>query len=136
MRVRDVMTRDVESARPDQTLQQVARMMADGDFGVAPVCDGDRLLGIVTDRDIAVRGVATGKSLDTPVRDVMSGDVKTVRDDDKVADVYRTMSQAQVRRAPVVDESGRLCGIVALADLARRNDDREVGETLQDISKT
>lgn len=135
MRVRDVMTRDVESARPDQTLQQVARMMADGDYGVAPVCDGDRLCGIVTDRDIAVRGVAAGMGLDTPVRHIMSGEVKTVREDDHVADVYRTMSESQIRRVPVVDGNGRLCGIVAMADVARTDDDKDVGETLQDISE-
>ena len=135
MRVKDLMTRDVESARPDHTLQQVARMMADGDFGAAPVCEGDRLVGVVTDRDIAVRGVAAGMSLDTPVRDIMSGDLKTVREDDAAADVYSAMAHAQVRRLPVVDGDGRLCGIVAMADLARSNHDKHLGETLQDISK-
>lgn len=135
MRVSEVMTRDVDTARPGDSIQKVARMMADGDYGVVPVVENDRLEGIVTDRDIAVRAVAAGKGGDAPVSEIMSGSLKTVRESDDVDDVYDTMSAAQVRRLPVVDGQGRLCGIVAMADVARRDDDKEVGQTLQEVSE-
>lgn len=135
MRVRDVMTREVESASPSDTLQAVARMMADGDYGVVPICEGSSILGIVTDRDIAVRGVAQGCALETPVERIMSADVEVVREDDDVGEVHDRMSAAQVRRLPVVNEAGELVGIVALADVARHGDDTEVGDTVQEISE-
>lgn len=135
MRVSEVMTRDVDTARPGDSIQKVAKMMADGDYGVVPVVENDRLEGIVTDRDIAVRAVAAGKSADSPVSEIMSGSLKTVREDDDVDEVYDTMAAAQVRRLPVVDGEGRLCGIVAMADVARRDDDKAVGDTLQEVSE-
>lgn len=135
MRVSEVMTRDVDTARPGDSIQKVAKMMADGDYGVVPVIENDRLEGIVTDRDIAVRAVAAGKSADSPVSEIMSGSLKTVREDDDVDEVYDTMAAAQVRRLPVVDGEGRLCGIVAMADIARRDDDKAVGDTLQEVSE-
>lgn len=135
MRVSEVMTRDVDTARPGDSIQKVAKMMADGDYGVVPVVENDRLEGIVTDRDIAVRAVAAGKSADAPVSEIMSGSLKTVREDDDVDEVYDTMAAAQVRRLPVVDGEGRLCGIVAMADVARRDDDKAVGDTLQEVSE-
>ncbi len=135
MQVRDVMTREVQSARSSDTLQRVAQMMAEGDYGVVPVCEGSTIEGIVTDRDIAVRGVAKGCGLDTPISAIMSRDVEVVREDDDVGEVHDRMSAAQVRRLPVVNEAGELTGIVALADVARAEDDAEVGQTVQEISQ-
>ena len=135
MRVRDVMTREVDSARGSDTIQRVAQMMAEGDYGVVPICEGSAIEGIVTDRDIAVRGVAKGCGLDTPISSIMSRDVEVVREDDDVDEVHERMSAAQVRRLPVVNEAGELTGIVALADVARSEDDSEVGQTVQEISE-
>ena len=135
MRVRDVMTREVDTASATDTIQQVARMMADGDYGVVPVCEGSTITGIVTDRDIAVRGVAQGCGLDTPIERIMSRDVEVVREDDRIEDVHDRMSAAQVRRLPVVNAQDELIGIVALADVARSDDEREIGDTVQEISE-
>lgn len=135
MQVRDVMTRDVDTARPTDTLQRVAQMMADGDYGVVPVCEGSSITGIVTDRDIAVRAVAKGLGGDTPVSQIMSSDVEVVREDDDIDEVHDRMSAAQVRRLPVVNANDELIGIVALADVARNDGDDEVGETVQEISE-
>ena len=135
MRVNDVMTREVDSASSTDTVQKVAQMMADGDYGVVPICDGSTIEGIVTDRDIAIRVVAKGRGLDTPVSEIMSRDVEVVREDDDVDEVHDRMSAAQVRRLPVVNQNGELTGIVALADVARAEDDSEVGQTVQEISE-
>lgn len=135
MQVRDVMTRDVQSARSSDTLQRVAQMMAEGDYGVVPICEGSTIEGIVTDRDIAVRGVAKGCGIETPVSAIMSRDVEVVREDDDVGEVHDRMSAAQVRRLPVVNDAGELTGIVALADVARSEDDAELGQTVQEISQ-
>ena len=118
MKVSDVMTRDVRTVRPDETAQEAASFMLSADAGSIPVTDGDRLVGVITDRDIAVRGVAKGHGPDTPVRELMSSDLICARIDDDVQDAASRMSEAQVRRLPVIDENERLCGIVSLADLA------------------
>jgi len=119
MRVSEVMTRDVQTVRPDQPVQQAASFMLNADAGSIPVTDGDRLVGIITDRDIAVRGVAKGYGPDTPVRELMSNDVICARIDEECDEVAIKMSEAQVRRLPVIDEQERLCGIVSLGDFAR-----------------
>jgi CBS domain-containing protein len=119
MRVSEVMTRDVQTVRPDQPVQQAASFMLNADAGSIPVTDGDRLVGIITDRDIAVRGVAKGYGPDTPVRELMSNDVICARIDEDCDEVAIKMSEAQVRRLPVIDEQERLCGIVSLGDFAR-----------------
>jgi uncharacterized protein (DUF2267 family)/CBS domain-containing protein len=135
MRVSDAMTRDVHLARPDQTIQDAARLMLEIDAGVLPVGENDRLVGMITDRDIAVRAVAEGKSPATKVREVMSADVKYCFDDEDTEHVARNMGEQQVRRLPVVDRDKRLVGILALGDLAISQRPQPVGEALQDISR-
>ena len=134
MKVSEVMTRDVQTVRPDQPVQEAASFMLDADAGSIPVTDGDRLVGMITDRDIAVRGVAKGHGPDTPVREIMSGDVVCARVDDDVEEVAVRMSEAQVRRLPVLDNEERLCGIVSLGDLAREADDECAEEALEGVS--
>jgi CBS domain-containing protein len=119
--------------RPEETLRDAARAMADLDVGSLPVCDGRRMIGMVTDRDITVRGVAEGKGPDAPIRDVMTDDVVWCTDTDSVDEVLQQMSDAQVRRIPVVDRDRQLVGIVALGDIALEEED-DVDETLRDIS--
>ena len=135
MKVSEAMSRDVRVASPDETLQQAARMMADLDAGVLPVGENDRLVGMITDRDIAIRGVAQGKGPDTKVRDLMTPDVKYCFDDDDIEDVTRNMGEIQVRRLPVVNRDKRLVGIISLGDIARTHEDEEAGEALSGISR-
>ena len=119
MFVREVMTSDVVIASPEDTLQRAAEMMADIDAGVLPVGENDRLVGILTDRDITVRAVAAGKEpTECKVRDVMSPDLKYIYDDESVEDAARNMTSLQVRRLPVLNRDKRLVGIVSLGDLA------------------
>lgn len=134
MKVSEVMTQDVRTVRPDQTAREAANFMLDADAGSIPVSEGDRLLGMITDRDIAVRGVARGHGPDTPVRELMTDEVICARVDDNVDDVATKMSQAQVRRLPVLDQDERLCGIVSLGDLAREADDRTSEQALEGVS--
>ena len=134
--VADVMTRDVRVVAPSDSIQRAAQCMDELNVGAMPVCDGQRLVGMVTDRDIAVRGVAAAKAADrTPVSDVMSGSVRWCTEDQPVEDVMDEMRDAQIRRMPVVDERQRLIGIISLGDLADRGaDEMRVGEVLRDIS--
>jgi CBS domain-containing protein len=136
MRVSEAMTRDVRVANPDQTIREAAQMMAELDAGALPVGEQDRLVGMITDRDIAVRAVAHGKSPDTRVRDVMTDDVKYCFDDDDVEDVARNMADIQVRRLPVVNRDKRLVGIVAIADIAASEEPEVVGEAVSGISES
>jgi len=135
MKVREVMTREVQTIQPDQTAQQAASFMLSSDAGSIPVTDGDRLIGMITDRDIAVRGIAKGYGPDTPVRELMTDDLVIIRDDDDVEEAASKMSEAQVRRLPVVDDSERLCGIVSLGDLSREADDECAGQALEGVSQ-
>ncbi|WP_028970201.1 CBS domain-containing protein [Sphingomonas sp. URHD0057] len=135
MKISEVMTRDVETIRPDQSAQEAARFMLRTDAGSIPVTDGDRLVGMITDRDIAVRGVAKGYGPDTPVRELMTDDVVCARSDDSVEDVASKMSEAQVRRLPVIDENERLCGIVSLGDLSRESDNETAAQALEGVSQ-
>lgn len=118
MRVAEAMTRDVRLIEPNQTIRDAARLMAEMDAGIMPVREGDRLVGMITDRDIAVRGVAAGKSPSACVREVMTREVRYCFDDEEAAHVARNMGEQQIRRLPVVDRDKRLVGILALADLA------------------
>jgi CBS domain-containing protein len=124
MLVREIMTADIACCTPDTSLQTVARMMVDADCGAIPVVeqeDGQMLQGIITDRDIVCRAVAQGRNpLEMKVSDCMSEGAATIHDDASVEECCGVMERAQVRRMPVVDARGRLCGIVALADIARR----------------
>lgn len=135
MNVRDVMTRDVQTVTPDQPVQQAASFMLSADAGSIPVTEGDRLLGMITDRDIAVRGIAKGYGPDTPVRELMTNDLVIVRVDEDVEEAATKMSDAQVRRLPVVDEEERLCGIVSLGDLSRETDQDCATQALEGVSQ-
>ena len=119
MHIRNVMTRHVKVASPEDTLQHAAQLMETNDFGLLPVGENDRLVGMLSDRDITVRGVARGMSpTKSTVRDIMSCEVKYVYEDESVEDAARNMSDLQVRRLPVLDRDKRLVGIVSLGDLA------------------
>jgi CBS domain-containing protein len=135
MKVSEVMTRDVQTIRPDQPVQQAASFMLSADAGSIPVTEGDRLLGMITDRDIAVRGIAKGHGPDTPVRELMTNDIVCVRIDDDCEEAASKMGEAQVRRLPVIDEQERLCGIVSLGDLSRETDEETAGQALEGISQ-
>jgi CBS domain-containing protein len=135
MKISEVMTRKVQTVRPDQSLQEAANFMLSADAGSIPVAEGDRLVGMITDRDIAVRGVAKGHGPDTPVRDLMTGELVVLHIDDDVQNAASKMSQAQVRRLPVLDEEKRLCGIVSLGDLSREADDDCASEALEGVSQ-
>ena len=135
MKVSDVMTRDVQTVRPDQTAREAASFMLRADAGSIPVTEGERLIGMITDRDIAVRGVAKGYGPDTPVRELMTDEIICAREDEDVEDVASKMSDAQVRRLPVVDSDERLCGIVSLGDLSREADEDCASEALEGVSE-
>jgi CBS domain-containing protein len=135
MKVRDAMSRDVCIASPGQTIRQAAAMMAEIDAGILPVGDNDRLVGMITDRDIAIRAVAEGKSPDTPVAEVMSREVLYCFDDQDLDDVASNMGDVQVRRLPVVNRDKRLVGIISLGDVARHEDAKTVGRTVEHVSE-
>ena len=135
MKVSDAMTRDVRLANPDQTIQDAAKMMSDVDAGVLPVGENDRLVGMITDRDIAVRAVAQGKGPQTLVREVMTDHVHYCFDDEDTGEVTRKMAGSQVRRLPVVNRDKRLVGILSIGDLATGRESAEAGEALSDISR-
>ena len=128
MRVADVMTKDVRLINPDQTLREAAKMMFDADIGAVPVAAQDRLVGMVTDRDIAIRGIARGKGPKTKVRDVMTEQVKYCFDDEDLDHVSKNMASLQMRRLPVMNRDKRLVGIVSLGDLAVTNQSRAQAE--------
>ena len=135
--VADVMTRDVRTMKPSDTVVDAARCMDEMNVGVIPVCEGDKLVGMVTDRDIVVRGVARqGQVQSMKLADVMSGSVRCAREDDDVDRVLSEMAEAQIRRLPVVDKDQHLVGIVTLGDIAAKGADEEadVGTSLGDIS--
>lgn len=136
MKIRDVMSKDVQVARPGDTIQEVAARMAAGDFGFMPVADGDRLIGAVTDRDIAVRAVAGGAQPGSPVVEYITRDPHTVREDDDLKSVLDSMGTLKVRRLPVLDKHDKLVGVVSLGDLSMRVKERYAGEALEDISQS
>lgn len=135
MKISEVMTRDVQAVRPDQSAQEAASFMLSADAGSIPVAEGDRLIGMITDRDIAVRGIAKGYGPDTPVRELMTDDLIVVRADDNIEDAAEKMSSAQVRRLPVIDDQQRLCGIVSLGDLSREADEDSASQALEGVSQ-
>ena len=135
MKVRDVMSKDVQVARPGDSLQEVSTRMASGDFGFMPVADGDRLIGTITDRDIAVRAVAGGAACTSPVVEYLSRDPQTARADDDLKTVLDSMGSKQIRRLPVLDKDDRLVGVVSLGDLSTRVKEKYAGEALEDISR-
>jgi len=134
--LKDVMSRDVKVISPDSTILQAARAMLEGDFGMMPVGENDRLIGAISDRDIAVRGVAQGKDSNAKVREVMSEGITWAYEDDSVEDAAKVMSVHQVRRLPVINRDKRLVGIVALGDFAVDSSEIEpAAEALSEISK-
>jgi len=137
MKIKDVMTRAVESVRPDQTIQEAAAKMKSLDVGPMPVTEGDRLVGMLTDRDIVVRAVADGRDArTTKVRDAMTSDVVCCKEDDDVKDAATKMKDRQIRRIVVVDAQQRLAGIVSLADIAvNTSDEKMSGRIVEEVSK-
>jgi CBS domain-containing protein len=135
MKIREAMTPDVRVANPDETIQQAARLMASLDAGVLPVGENDRLVGMITDRDIAIRAIAEGKGPDAKVRDVMTKDVKYCYEDQDVNEVTRDMADLQVRRLPVLNRDKRLVGIVSLGDIAISPDNERAADALSGISR-
>lgn len=133
MQVSKAMSRDVRIANPDQSLRDVARTMADCDVGSMPVGEGDRLVGMITDRDIAIRAVAQGKSPETKVREVMTADVKYCFEDEDIAHVLQNIGDLQLHRLPVLNREKRLVGILALADIAAAEGPGAAGEAVSGI---
>jgi CBS domain-containing protein len=133
--IQDAMTSDPTTITSDTTIQDAARTMKAEDVGSLPIIDGDRLVGTITDRDIAIRAVAEGKSADTRAVDIASTDLVTIDPQQSLEEAARLMAEHQLRRLPVCEEDGRLVGILAQADLAGTGHDALTGETVQQISK-
>ncbi|MPZ09146.1 MAG: CBS domain-containing protein [Kiloniellaceae bacterium] len=136
MKIKDVMTREVDVVDPATMLAEVSRRMRDEDIGVLPVGEGDSLVGVITDRDIVVRAIAEGKDpTETAVREAMSEKVLYCFEDQSTVEIAANMSEKQIRRLPVVNRDKRLVGIVSLGDLATGGANREAGAALGEISK-
>ena len=141
MKARDLMTSNPACCTPEATAQHAARLMEENDCGCIPVVEDDEsrfLVGVITDRDLALRGVARGRSPETPVKELMTTDVSAVSPEDPLDRVEELMVDLQVRRVPVVDEDGCCIGIIAQADLALENgstSDEEVGQVVERISE-
>ena len=133
--IQEAMTSNPTTVKPTTTAQEAARTMKSEDVGSLPIVQGDKLVGVITDRDLAIRIIADGKPIDTPVADVASKDVVTVDPQQSVEEAARLMASNQVRRLPVVEEDGKLVGILAQADIAQAGHDSLTGETVQRISQ-
>ena len=134
--LKDLMSRDVKVVSPDMTIREAAQKMRDGDFGMMPVGENDRMIGTISDRDIAIRAVAEDKKGDTKVRDVMSEGVFWAYEDESVDQAVTIMSKHQVRRLPVVNRDKRLVGILALGDFAvKASEIQPAAKALSEISK-
>jgi CBS domain-containing protein len=133
MQIRNVMTRNPQLINPDDTIQHAARLMAECDCGILPVSEGDHLIGMIGDRDIAIRGIGNGKGPHSKVRDAMTREVKYCFEDEDAAHVAKNMADLQVRRLPVMNRDKRLVGIVSLSDLARKEPD--MGKALAEIAQ-
>ena len=134
MKVREAMTSDVSLSSPTQSIREAARLMAEQDIGALPVGENDRLIGMITDRDIAVRAVAKGLGPDTKIREVMSHEVMYCFDDEDLEDAAHNMGDIKVRRLPVLNRDKRLVGIIAISDLAGREDAQKMGQAVAEIS--
>ena len=134
--VRDLMTDNPRAIDAEKPVADAAKLMRDEDVGLAPIVQGDKLVGTLTDRDIAIRVVAEGRDPEsTPAREVASTDLVTVDPAQSLDEALRLMAQHQVRRLPVVEEDGRLVGVLAQADVARHGDDTETGQVVERISQ-
>jgi CBS domain-containing protein len=136
MNVSEVMTAQVVTATPRSTIAEVAQTMAKIESGAVPVVDDGKVVGLITDRDIVIRVVAEGLGLDTPVADVMTAEVETCQEGDNVADATAKMGAKQIRRLIVLNDQGRLAGIISLGDIAIDYGAKKVGETLEEISES
>jgi len=135
VRVSDAMTREVQTARPDDTIAQIARRMSEIDSGVMPIFEGDRIVGVITDRDIVIRVVGEGRDSEIPVSSVMTTKVETCRADEKLDKATQKMADLQVRRLVIVDAQDKLAGILSLGDVARQEPAKKVGAALEEISE-
>ena len=135
MKIQDVMTREVLIASPEQSICEAACIMGDCDTGALPVGEGDRLVGVITDRDIAIRAIAQGKSPNTPVREVMSHEVLYCFEDEDAELVAKNMADNKVRRLPVLNRGKRLVGIVSIGDLALSTKPNTTGRAVAGISR-
>ena len=136
MQVSQILTRDVETVRPDTSVKEAAQRMRSMDVGSLPVCDGRNLLGMVTDRDITIRITAEGRdAANTPVQEAMTPDVSYVFEDQDVQDAAKIMRDQQIRRLPVLSRDKQLVGILALGDVAQTGNDRLAGDALEQISE-
>jgi CBS domain-containing protein len=136
MQIRDVMTPTVRTVTPQTRLSEIACVMRDEDIGAVPVAENDRLVGMVTDRDIVLRAVALGDAIDTKsARDVMSPQILYCTEDQEIGDVLKNMGEMQVRRLPVVNSEKRLVGVVSLGDLSAKARPSQAGGSLREISK-
>ena len=134
--IRDVMTSNPCTIDAEKSVAYAAKMMREEDVGLAPIVEGEKLIGMLTDRDIAIRVVAEGRNPDqVKVRDVASTRLVTVDPQQDLDEALRMMAKHQVRRLPVVEEDGRLVGVVAQADIAREGDDNRTGQLVEEISK-
>jgi len=136
MKVHEVMTAQVVTAKPDATIQSVAKTMAEIDSGAIPIVDGGKVVGLVTDRDIVLRVVAQGGDLKAPISSVMTDEVLSCQEEDNVADAVGKMAARQVRRLVVYNEAGKLAGILSLGDVAQDFGAKQVGHALEEISET
>ena len=135
-KLKDVMSRDVHVISPEATLKEAAAQMRDGDFGMMPVGENDRMIGAISDRDIVIRAVAEGRDSDTKVRAIMSQGIAWAYEDASVEEAAKIMSEHQIRRLPIVNRDKRLVGIVALGDFAVDSSDiKPAAEALAEISK-
>jgi|SRR5215210_3122308 len=134
--VRELMSSNPSTVDANQPVAEAAKLMRDEDVGIVPVVEGQRLVAVLTDRDIAIKVVAEGRDAQsTTVRDVASTDVVTIDPQQDLDEALRLMAQNQVRRLPVVEEDGRLVGVVAQADVAEHASDQQTGEVVEEISK-
>lgn len=137
LKCREIMTKNVQTIDRETTIKDVALILKESDIGILPIVEKEtnKLIGLITDRDIVVRAVAEGKGVDTNVGDIMTEELFTARPEDFVFEAIRTMGEQQVRRIPIVDDENILQGIVSMADIAlEMEDQREIAETLEDIS--
>ncbi len=135
MKVRDVMSRGVQTARAADTIQQVARRMSELDTGFMPICEGDRVLGLLTDRDIAIRAVAEGLGPETLATKIMTSGAESAAEDDDVDEVTTKMARLQIRRIVILDKAGKLAGVMSLGDVALEAKAKDAGRTLAEISE-
>lgn len=136
MQLKNIMTEEVDVIAPKTSICEAAKRMRSLDVGALPVCDGNRLVGMLTDRDLAIRAVAEGRDPNsTTAEDTMSPEIIYCFDDQDTAEAERVMRERQVRRLPVVNRDKRLVGIVSLGDLATKDDVTAAGETLEKVSQ-